>query len=95
MKSEVRFEVKNGAYNPQTISGSVGWIIQESLSPEESLPAAVDMALQALDLSHYYMDDGRGPKVTKPIKKILVKAFGKERTEIAMPALCKKIAELY
>jgi len=95
MKFEVRFEVKNGAYNPQKVNSEVYEIVRRRFTPEDLPPDALYAGLRDLDLSHYYLDEGRGPKVTKPIKKILVKIFGKERTEIAMPALCKEVAELY
>lgn len=50
-----------------------------------------------LDLSNYYVGGENGPKVTKGIKKLLLKHFPGLKSEILerLPAICHQIAQLY
>lgn len=105
MKSEVKFEVKNGAYNPASVNDQVvqriynclfpGWLNDDEPSEQADIRDKITRLIAELDLSHYYMDGGKGAKVTKPIKKILLQLLPKAKVEATMPTLCKKIAELY
>ena len=90
----IKFTVKNGAYEPLIVVFNIQAIL---LKNGLSLGGNTDQreALEKLDLSHYYLNEGTGAKITKSIKKILLTAYSKERVDAVYPKVCKEIAELY
>lgn len=105
MKKNIEFEIKNGAYYPKDIHQQISDKIVNTLIPEtrntnwsiyNHVRGEMLSALADFKLDNYYMGlDGKGAKVTKIIKKILLARFVKELVIKKFPVLCKKIAELY
>ena len=107
LNKRIKFEVKNGAYEPNIINSRVITVCGNLCRPVKDLTGVSDSTeryyvdvkeqfnnrLAALDLNHYYMPDGA--KVTKPIKKILLTFLTKKELEPIWPEICKQVSELY
>jgi len=90
MKKSIVLEVKNGAYDEYGIHKKICSIVTSSHS---TFTICLCSTLRELDLSSYYMSDGR--KVTKPIKRILLEHYPKNIVSEVFPKICKEIGELY
>lgn len=87
MRNKIILEVKNGAYEAMSVCVKICRILE----PYTKTCICVDLA--EIPLENYYMPDGR--KITKPIKKLLLKYVCEETVDKHYAAICKQIAELY
>lgn len=90
------FTLKGMAISPENISYSIGSILSVYLG--ECVDALRNSGkLQNLDLSNYYVGGENGPKVTKGIKKLLLKESPELKPIILekFPRICHEIAQLY
>lgn len=104
-EKEVTFEVKNGAYKPETILQDIlnvikhGFVFDDRIDAEAEEGQTMDVAsymkeqIGAIELLHYYLPDGR--KITKPIKRILSKVIKKSALDEKYPVVCNLISQLY
>lgn len=97
MKKSIEFELKGEQIN-HVASFHIIDILEKHLGIEVYTLPIVIKELDEINFSNYYLDGNvNNPKITKPIKKILLKYFPEKKDLIneKYPRICHEIASLY
>lgn len=97
MKKSIEFELRGEQIN-NVLSSNIIYILEKHLEIKVYTLPIVVTELNEINLSNYYLDGNvNNPKITKPIKKIILKYFPEKKDLIneKYPSICHEIVSLY